>query len=75
MTHLLTRQIATITELREPHKVLARAKGEPVAILKNSEVAAYLIPAELAHPEWADPTHPGYDSFDELFAALNARET
>ena len=75
MTTLLTRQIATIPELREPNKVLARAKGEPVAILKNSEVVAYLIPAELAHPEWADPAHPGYDSFDELFTALNDRKT
>jgi antitoxin StbD len=72
MPRLLTRHIATMTELREPHKVLARAKGEPVAILKSSEVVAYLIPAELAHPEWADPTHPGYGTFDDLFAALNA---
>ncbi len=73
MTRLLTPHIATMTELREPHKVLARAKGQPTAILKSSEVVAYLIPAELAHPEWADSTHPGYDSFDGLFAALNAR--
>jgi antitoxin StbD len=73
MTRLLTPHIATMTELREPHKVLARADGEATAILKSSEVVAYLIPAKLAHPEWADPTHPGYGSFDELFAALNAR--
>jgi|GEM_PF-2199517 len=73
MTHLLTPHIATMTELREPHKVLTRAKGQPTAILKSSEVVAYLIPAELAHPEWADPTHPGYKAFDALFAALNAR--
>ncbi len=73
MTRLLTPHIATMTELREPHKVLARAKGQPTAILKSSEVVAYLIPAELAHPEWADPSHSGYGSFDELFAALNDR--
>lgn len=75
MTRLLTPHIATMTELREPHKVLGRAKGQPMAILKSSEVVAYLIPAELAHPEWADPAHPGYNSFDELFAALNDRKT
>jgi antitoxin StbD len=46
MTRLLTRHIATITELREPHKVLARAGGEPVAILKNSAVVGYLVPQE-----------------------------
>lgn len=44
MTRLLTPHIATITELREPHKVLERAGGKPVAILKNSAVVAYLVP-------------------------------
>ena len=46
MTRLLTQHIATITELREPHKVLERAGGKPVAILKNSQVVAYLVPQE-----------------------------
>jgi antitoxin StbD len=46
MTTLFTKQIATITELREPQKVLDRANGKPVAILKNSQVVAYLVPAE-----------------------------
>ncbi|MCV6594714.1 MAG: hypothetical protein OIF48_17320 [Silicimonas sp.] len=46
MTRLLTNHIATITELREPHKVLERAGGKPVAILKNSAVVAYLVPQE-----------------------------
>ena len=38
--------IATMTELREPHMVIARANGKPVAILKNSAVIAYFIPIE-----------------------------
>ncbi len=46
MTRLLTPHIATITELREPHKVLERSGGKPVAILKNSAVVAYLVPNE-----------------------------
>ena len=46
MTRLLTNHIATMTELREPHKVLERSGGEPVAILKNSALVAYLVPAE-----------------------------
>lgn len=46
MTRLLTQHIATITELREPHKVLERAGGKPVAILKNSQVVGYLVPQE-----------------------------
>jgi antitoxin StbD len=48
MTTLFTKQIATITELREPQKVLDRAGGKPVAILKNSQPVAYLVPIEAA---------------------------
>ena len=46
MTRLLTNHIATMTELREPHKVLERSGGKPVAILKNSAVVGYLVPNE-----------------------------
>lgn len=46
MTRLLTRNIATMTELRDPQKVLDAANGEPVAVLKNSKLVAYLVPAE-----------------------------
>lgn len=46
MTRLLTSQICTMTELREPQKVLDRANGQPVAILKNSALVGYLVPAE-----------------------------
>ncbi len=54
MTRLLTPHIATMTELREPHKVLERAHGQPVAILKNSALVGYFVPAEaisnIEHP-------------------------
>ncbi|MCR8725433.1 hypothetical protein [Frigidibacter sp. ROC022] len=46
MARLLPPHIATITELRVPHKVLARSGGKPVAILKNSAVVGYLVPNE-----------------------------
>lgn len=50
MTRLLTPQICTMTELREPQKVLDRAGGKPVAILKNSALVGYLVPADsVAH--------------------------
>ena len=46
MTRLRTPHIATMTEMREPHKVLERSGGHPVAILKNSALVGYLSPAE-----------------------------
>jgi antitoxin StbD len=66
MTYLLTPQIASITELREPQKVLDRAKGKPVAILKNSQVVAYLVPAEAVHDQ---PAHR-YATREEVMASL-----
>ena len=46
MTKLLTKHIATMTEMREPHKVLERSGGEPVAVLRNSALVGYFVPAE-----------------------------
>jgi antitoxin StbD len=46
MTDIGTTRICTMTELREPQKVLDRAGGKPVAILKNSQLVGYLVPAE-----------------------------
>ncbi|WP_284164075.1 hypothetical protein [Frigidibacter sp. SD6-1] len=68
VTTLLTNQIATITELREPQKVLDRANGKPVAILKNSQLVGYLVPAEAAQP--GEHRHA---TMDEVLAHL--RET
>jgi len=68
MTRLLTTEIASITELREPQKVLARANGKPVAILKNNKAVAYLVPAEAV----SDPGETRVATMDEVMAALEA---
>jgi antitoxin StbD len=46
MTRLATRNICTMTDLREPQKVLDRANGEPLAILKNAQRVGSLVPVE-----------------------------
>ena len=46
MAKLLMTHIATMTEMREPHKVLERSGGKPVAILKNSALVGYFVPVE-----------------------------
>jgi len=68
MTRLLTPHIATMTELREPHKVFERSGGKPVAILKNSQLVGYLVPAEAAQPDEHRPA-----TMEEVMAHL--RET
>ncbi len=68
MTRLLTPHIATMTELREPHKVLERSGGKPVAILKNSAVVAYLVPEEAV-----DKGDHRVATLDEVLEAVNRR--
>ena len=69
MTRLLTRNIATMTELRDPQKVLDAAGGEPVAILKNSRLVGYLVPAERVEEA---PGHR-YATVEEVRASFERR--
>lgn len=68
MTRLATPQIATMTELREPQKVLDRANGQPVAILKNSALVGYLVPAEAV-----GTVDSRAATMDEVLESLNRR--
>ena len=68
MTRLHTPHIATMTELREPHKVLERANGQPVAILKNSALVGYLVPASAVQAEESRVA-----TLDEVMRSLSRR--
>jgi antitoxin StbD len=65
MTRLLTNHIATMTEMREPHKVLARSGGKPVAVLSNSALVGYFVPVE-AIPQG----EPVFATLDEARASM-----
>lgn len=45
MEHLLTNKTASLTELRDPKKVLDQAGGKPVAILNRNQLEGYFVPA------------------------------
>jgi antitoxin StbD len=67
MTRLATPNICTMTELREPQKVLDRANGQPIAILKNSALVGYLVPVEAV-----DQTEHRLATLDEVMAVLDS---
>lgn len=69
MTTLLTKHIASMTEMREPHKVLEKSGGEPVAVLKNSALVGYFVPASAISNE----SHR-QASMEEIKAGLAARK-
>jgi hypothetical protein len=62
---LHTNLIATMTELREPQKVLDKAGGKPVAIMKNSRCVAYLVPEEATLQD-----APRYATIEEVLQAV-----
>ena len=69
MATLLTRNIASMTEMREPHKVLEKSGGEPVAILRNSALVGYFVPAEAISNEQHHTA-----SFEEIRRSLKSRK-
>ena len=66
MTRLLTNEIATMTEMREPQKVLDRANGRVVAVMKNSKLVGYFVPAEVV----SEPGTHRVASMDEVLKHL-----
>lgn len=69
MARIHTKHICTITELREPQKVLARANGQPVAVMKNSKCVAYLVPEEASLQD-----EPREATLEEVRASLSKRK-
>jgi antitoxin StbD len=69
MTKLLTPHIATMTEMREPHKVLERSGGNPVAVLKNSALVGYFVPADAVQE-----TESRVATRDEVLGSLKRRK-
>ena len=57
-----------MTEMREPHKVLEKSGGEPVAVLKNSTLVGYFVPAEAISSKMYRAA-----SMDEIKACLESR--
>jgi len=68
MARILTTHIATITEMREPHKVLAAAGDHPVAIMKNSKCVGYFVPAQIVNTD-----EPIYATKEQVLASLRKR--
>ena len=45
MEHLLTHKTVSLTELRDPAKVLEKAGSTPVAVLNRNKVVGYFVPS------------------------------
>jgi antitoxin StbD len=59
MQNLLTNKTASLTELRNPKKVIKQAGGKPVAILNRDHLEGYFVPASAVEILSFEPTEAG----------------
>ena len=59
MQNLLTNKTASLTELRNPKKVIEQAGGKPVAILNRDRLEGYFVPASAVEVLSFEATEPG----------------
>lgn len=71
MEHLLTHKTVSLTELRDPAKVLEQAGSSPVAVLNRNKVVGYFVP--VAAVEDRVVYEPTADYTLEHFKAQKAR--
>ena len=69
MQNLLTNKTASLTELRNPKKVIKQAGGKPVAILNRDHLEGYFVPASIVEKLSFEATVPG-----EAAAVLKERK-
>ena len=69
MQNLLTNKTASLTELRNPKKVIKQAGGKPVAILNRDHLEGYFVPASAVGILNFESTEPG-----EAAAKFNSRK-
>ena len=59
MENLLTNKTASLTELRDPKKVIEQAGGKPVAILNRNQLEGYFVPASMVGKLNFERAEPG----------------
>lgn len=69
MEHLLTNKTASLTELRDPKKVIAAAGDRPVAILNRNQLEGYFVPASAV-----GKIHFDLAQSDDIAATLDRRK-
>ena len=69
MEILLSDLTASLTELRDPKKVIEQAGDKPVAILNRNQLEGYFVPASAVEKLSFEPAAP-----EEITAALKRRK-
>ena len=65
MKNLLTDKTVSLSELKDPEKMIKKAGDKPVAILSGNKLEGYFVPAFAVHRTNFKPAEP-----DEVEAAI-----
>jgi len=68
--NLLTNKTASLTELRDPKRVIEQAGGKPVAILNRNQLEGYFVPASAVGKLSFEPAES-----DEVMEMLKKRKS
>ena len=69
MENLLTNKIASLTELRDPKKVIDKAGDKPVAIVNRNKLEGYFVPVSAVNKIDFEPA-----GNDEVIKAFTERK-
>ena len=67
---MLTNKTISVTELREPRKVIDKAGSQPVAVLNRSSVVGYFVPASAV-----EKLDFSASATDEVMAVIDALDS
>ena len=59
MKNLLTDKTVSLSELKDPEKMIKKAGDKPVAILSGHKLEGYFVPASAVHKINFEPAEPG----------------
>lgn len=70
MQKILATKTASLTDLRDPMKVIEAAGGSPIAIMNRNKIIGYFVPESSIHE-----SEPRYATKDEILKAIDAIKT
>lgn len=63
MQKIIATKTASLTDLRDPMKVIEAAGDSPIAIMNRDKIVGYFVPESRTHAEFSYVTKDEFDTF------------
>lgn len=71
MQKILATKTASLTDLRDPMKVIESAGGSPIAIMNRNKVVGYFVPESIMHV--TETRQATQDEFEHAFSQIKRK--